>query len=1067
MTRSTTKKLTEPLDEPEREFRRRRRAAWRQQQNESLAIAGEDLFDDEASSSNNTGAEPLIPSKTLHGHSLPSSAGFQNPITIPAEQTGRIVNTHDIFLIQGPCTFQGLRSENPIRHIKHYLSIVGNIRADGATRDTSRLGFFHFSLKGKVKEWIDKFPTAQITTWDQLVARFLNYFFPIGRTSFLRDMILRFKQGTNEPIKSVWICFQDSIKQVPHYGIQKWLMPTQRKNLINPYLICRGAHEADECHQNRPPEHVCLSRGDIYDDPSLLRFYQNDNVLPWGNSRRKEVGESSPDWVIRSKFEDELAGFMLEKKFHTKGLGEMLDQHHLELAPVIPLSQLHQNRRLSTTLKEQSKKKGPRVKNQASCETGKAPKAMIHMPKGEKVLKDFLLHKEKLEKAVSSVKLSEECSTVIQRSLPQKKGDPGSFTLPCISKLKPTRISIQLADRSIKYHVGVCENLLVMINKFIFLVNFVVLEMDEDDLVPIILGRPFLTTARAVIDVHKGKLDTIDHNGKWVEVEEEREQNEIQAVSFYPRPEPVEPLEQKASENRLRPSSLELPKLELKELPEHLEYAFLQKGNQLPVVISSALSAIEKARLLDDLKNHKGVIAWSIADIKGIDSSFCTHKILMEDEFKPSVQPQRRVNRNIKEVVKKEVIKLLDARLIYPISDSPWVSPVQVVPKKGGMTIVKNEKDELIPQRTLIEDNMEVFMDDFSIFGSSFDHYLKNLEKMLRRCEETNLVLNWEKCHFMVKEGIVLDHKVSGPGIEVDKEKIKTISKLPYPTNVKAIRSFLGHAGFYKRFIKDFSQVARPMTQLLVKDAPFNFSKECIQAYDKLKHELTRASIMIKSDWSFLFEIMCEASDYVVGAVLGQKKDKHFQPIHYASKTLNEAQENYTTTENELLDVVFTFDKFRQYLVLSKTIIHDKKGTESLAADHMSRLENPYLGKLTKAEIRDLFPEEQLMTIFDKGNAPWYADFANYLASRVLPFCSTRQEKKKFFNDLRHYLWDEPFLFKQCADQIIRRCVAGNEAAQILRQCHSGPSGGHHGITITTRKVFKAGFYWPNIFRDA
>ncbi|GKF23850.1 reverse transcriptase domain-containing protein [Tanacetum coccineum] len=189
----------------------------------------------------------------------------------------------------------------------------------------------------------------------------------------------------------------------------------------------------------------------------------------------------------------------------------------------------------------------------------------------------------------------------------------------------------------------------------------------------------------------------------------------------------------------------------------------------------------------------------------------------------------------------------------------------------------------------LIEDNMEVFMDDFSVFRSSFDHCLKNLEKMLKRCEETNLVLNWEKCHFMVKEGIILRHKVSSSGIEVDKDQIEAISKLPYPMNVKAIRSFLGHAGFYRRFIKDFSQIARSMTQLLVKDAPFNFSKECIQAFDKLKRELTQAPIMIKPDWSLPFEIMCDASDYAVKALLWQRIDKHFKPIHYASKTMNEA----------------------------------------------------------------------------------------------------------------------------------------------------------------------------------
>ncbi|GKC75387.1 reverse transcriptase domain-containing protein [Tanacetum coccineum] len=185
----------------------------------------------------------------------------------------------------------------------------------------------------------------------------------------------------------------------------------------------------------------------------------------------------------------------------------------------------------------------------------------------------------------------------------------------------------------------------------------------------------------------------------------------------------------------------------------------------------------------------------------------------------------------------------------------------------------------------LIEDCMEVFMDDFCVFGSSFDHCLKNLEKMLKRCEETNLVLNWKKCHFMVKEGIVLVHKVSGSGIKVDKAKIKAISKLPYPTNVKAIRSFLGHAGFYRRFIKDFSQIVRPMTHLLVKDAPFNFSEECIQAFDRLKHELTQAPIRIKPDWSLPFENMCDASDYAVTAVLGMSPS-------YSNSVLTESYED-------------------------------------------------------------------------------------------------------------------------------------------------------------------------------
>ncbi|GKC18329.1 hypothetical protein Tco_1020479 [Tanacetum coccineum] len=158
MTRSTVRRLTKPLDEPEREFRRLRRAALRVHQNESLAIAGRNLFDDEASSSNDTRTKSSTPLKTLQEHSRPSSSGFQNPIILPAKRTGRIVDSRDILLIQGTCTFQGLRSEDPLRHIKHYLSIMDNIQADGATRDTSRLRFFHFSLKGKVAEWLDKIP---------------------------------------------------------------------------------------------------------------------------------------------------------------------------------------------------------------------------------------------------------------------------------------------------------------------------------------------------------------------------------------------------------------------------------------------------------------------------------------------------------------------------------------------------------------------------------------------------------------------------------------------------------------------------------------------------------------------------------------------------------------------------------------------------------------------------------------------------------------------------------------------------------------------------------------------
>src|ERR1043165_6585974 len=220
------------------------------------------------------------------------------------------------------------------------------------------------------------------------------------------------------------------------------------------------------------------------------------------------------------------------------------------------------------------------------------------------------------------------------------------------------------------------------------------------------------------------------------------------------------------------------------------------------------------------------------------------------------------------------------------------------------------------------EEVVEVFMDSFSVYGTSFDHCLHNLNKVLQRCKETNLVLNWEKCYFMVNEGIVLGHKISERGIEEDKAKIEAIERMPYPRDIKGIRSFLGHAGFYRRFIKYFSKTSRPLTNFLEKDAPFVFDEDCKEAFEVLKKAFITTPIVQPPDWNLPFEIMCDASDFAVGAVLGQRVDKKLNVIHYASKPLDGAQKNYATTEKEFLAVVFACDNFRQYIVDSKVIIH-------------------------------------------------------------------------------------------------------------------------------------------------
>ena len=361
----------------------------------------------------------------------------------------------------------------------------------------------------------------------------------------------------------------------------------------------------------------------------------------------------------------------------------------------------------------------------------------------------------------------------------------------------------------------------------------------------------------------------------------------------------------------------------------------------------------EEQRLLQILREYKEAIAWSIEDLKGISPSICMHKILLNDDAKTSVEHQRRLNPVMKDVVRKEVLKWLNVGFIYAISNSPWVSPVHVVPKKGGFTVIRNERNELIPTRTvtgwrvcidyrklnnatrkdhfplpfidqmlnrlaghphfcfldgysgynqiaiapedqekttftcpngtfafrrlsfglcnapatfqrcmmsmfsdLAEEVMEIFMDDFTVYGSSFEHCLQNLGTVLHRCQDKNLALNWEKSHFMVTEGIILRHRISAARLEVDEAKVSIIKALPPPTTVKGIRSFLGHASFYRRFIRDLSKIARPLCRLLKKDVKFNFDESCQCAFEEIKSILVEAPIMTKPDWNKEFEIM-------------------------------------------------------------------------------------------------------------------------------------------------------------------------------------------------------------------
>ncbi|GJS70623.1 reverse transcriptase domain-containing protein [Tanacetum coccineum] len=342
-------------------------------------------------------------------------------------------------------------------------------------------------------------------------------------------------------------------------------------------------------------------------------------------------------------------------------------------------------------------------------------------------------------------------------------------------------------------------------------------------------------------------------------------------------------------------------------------------------------------------------------------------------------------------------MKLLDTGIIYPIADSPWVSPIHCVPKKGGITVVTNKKDELVPTRTIT--GWRVCIDYHKLNEATVkDHFpLPFMDQMLERLAGNK--------YFCFLDGFSGYFQI--PIDPNDQEK--TTFTCPFGTYTYRRMPF-GLCNAPATFQRYFSKIARPLTKLLKKDTPFEFNNECKKAFESLKEKLICAPVIISLNCNLSFELMCDASDFAVGAVLGQKDGKNFHPIYFASKTLNSAQQKYIVTEKELMVVVFAFDKFRSYLILSKTIVHtdhsalrhlfkkqdakprlirwilllqefdieikDRKGTENVTCDHLSRLENDETSD--DSEVDDNFPRETLMEINTK-NEPWFADFANCL----------------------------------------------------------------------------------------
>nr|GEZ22568.1 reverse transcriptase domain-containing protein [Tanacetum cinerariifolium] len=785
------------------------------------------------------------------------------------------------------------------------------MRVPNVPSSSIKLMLFPFSLEGAAQIWLEKEPPQSIQTWDDLVSKFINQFFSLLKTTNLRNEITRFQQRFNESFYEAWERFNDLLRACPH-------------------------HEFSKLHQ-------------------LDTFYNALNVND-------------------------------QDSLNSAAGGNYLDKMPRECLKIIESkSKDRQSRAKAVIAKVSTSSSTPAISSDVA-ELKDMVKALLLDKKTNPQLQLHLLLLLQLKQSSQTVKL----------------GDPGKFLIPCefpgmdeclalanlgasinlmplsvwgglsLPELTPACMTLELADRSVSKSIGIAKDVSFKVGVFYFPADFVVVDFEPDFRVPLILRRCFLKTSRALIDVHKGEL-TLSC--------EEYSQEVLGFLNVTARGTPTphnDPIVF-ATSPTLTPfgdsdfllfeEADAFLEVELKDLPHHLEYAFLEGDNKLPVIISKELGDEEKSTL-----------------------------------------------------IKKEVEKLLDAGIIYPISDSPWVSPVHCVPKKGGFTVVENEENKLILTRLvtgwrmierlagnedyyfldgfsryfqipidprdqekttftcqygmfayrrmpfglcnapgtfqrymlaifhdMVEKTMEVFMDDFSVFGNFFENYLSRLDKMLQRCEDTNLSLNWEKSHFMVKEGIFLGHNISKNEIEVDKAKIDVIAKLPHPTTVKGVQSFLE-----------------------------NLAADHLSRLENLYEN-----------------------------VLDPKEINETFPLETLSM------------------VTFRGDSSAPWR-------REPSSRPSI------QIRKPVQKRARPKEINETFPLETLsmVTFCGDSSAPWFADFANYHAGN--------------------------FIVK-----VIRWCVHGKEALDILKACHNGPTRGHHGANLTAKKIFDAGFFWPTIYKDA
>nr|GEV91426.1 reverse transcriptase domain-containing protein [Tanacetum cinerariifolium] len=986
-TRSSTRNLFPPLDNPELTIRRRSRADPTLLNNFEMATEG-------------TSDIPVPDLRTIEELCQPSLSGRGGPIAPIAIQAMNFGLKNDMIQqVQNSCQFHGLSGDDANKHVDKFLHVTQSIKVIGVTDDAFCFYLFPYSLTHHATAWFDRLPRNSINTFEKMAKMFLEKYFPPSMVTKLRNEITNFCQRLDELLFKAWECYKLLTDRCPNHNM---FLVTQIDTFYNGltlrYRDIIIAATGGTFMKRRPEE--------CYDLIENMTAYHNDwdTSAQWSVSsshhcqhskriccgslsrnqffKRASHGQNPPPAYQAPAYQasgyqapihqpqipqqqvvttNEFTNFMKANDAILKNMQTnmtSLTNSNLELknmfgqfkkmniasswgSGTLPSNTITNPKEdlKGITTRSGTVYQGPTIPTTYSSlpsvverETEET-KDMVH-PTNNKSTKDvqpsvvqtktpilnsepvvapiiepvvaptLLTNKGKLSELARTL-LNEHCLPVLPKKFPEKLGDPSKFLIPCDFSRMAECLALADLDASINLMPLSLWNKLSLPDLSHMCMTLELLDCS--------ISCP---TGRALIDVFEGELTL--HVGK-------------ESITFN--------LDQTSrysdNYNDMMANRIDVIDMACEEYSQQvLSFSdVILSGSPTPYydpIVFTTSPTLTPFRNSDFL-------------LKEVDAFVA----LKDDPTSPEVD-QSYVDTEGDILLLEAFLTKTDKSLI---DEPPEVELKDLHPHLKYAFLDGDNKLPVIIAKDLSVEEKTAVITRFNIREDSI------LKSRMSSNRDTNFCLNWEKSHFLVKEGIVLGHKISKDGIEVDKVKVEVIAKLTHPTTVKGIRSFLGHAVFYRRFIKDFSKIAWPMTCLLEKDTLFLFSKECVKAFQTLKRKSTEAPILISPDWDMPFEVMCDASDFAIGAFLGQRQEKHFRPIHYANKTMTEAELNYTTMEKEMLAVV----------------------------------------------------------------TPWFADFANYHARNFIVKGMSSQQKNKFFKDVKYYFWDDPFLFKICVDEVIRR----------------------------------------------